>query len=295
MLRSPAAPAVFAAVVLALSGCATSGRNALAASDEGSPTLSPSEQNLRVMTYNIHAGREGVANVAKVIREANPDVVGLQEVDRFTTRLGSKGGDQLEELSKATGLPYTAYFKASNFYGGEYGLAILSRYPLEEAAQRGLPTENSERRTAGRAVVKAPGGEVMVYVTHLTNLPIRSKLRVQQARHILAWMAEDNRPRMLMGDFNDSVDSAPLETLKAKLTEAFGRAGRGPSHTYPFTVLPNIRLDYVFASSELTPTDVRVIHAKASDHYPIVADFKQTQPLVISTPPESAPAAGSSR
>lgn len=237
------------------------------------------------MTYNIHAGREGLSNVAAVIREVDPDVVGLQEVDRFTSRLGKKGGDQLAELSAATGLPYSAYFKASDFYGGEYGLAILSRYPISEAAQLGLPTEGFERRTAGRAVVRAPGGEVMIYVTHLTNLPIRSKLRVQQVRHILAWMERDDRPRMLMGDFNDAVDSAPLRTAKTRLTEVFGRVGRGPAHTYPFTVLPNIRLDYILASADLNPVDAYVVHAAASDHYPVVVTVEPVQTMAAQLQP----------
>lgn len=277
------------AVAVVLSGCATS-RSTTSLSAPSSATVA-SASTLRVMTYNIHMGREGLGNVAQVIRDANPDVVGLQEVDRFTTRLGRKDLDQLAQLSAETNLPYSAFFKASDAYGGDFGVAILSRYPIAEAAQKGLPTENAERRTAGRALVKTPGGEVMVYVTHLTNLPTRSKLRGQQARHILAWMAEDSRPKMLMGDFNDSADSAPVRAFKTKLTEAFGRAGRGPSYTFPFTFLPNARLDYVFASSELNPTSVHVVQAKgASDHYPIVADFQQVS--AIATPDASAPAAG---
>lgn len=241
------------------------------------------EGSLRVMTYNIHVGREGLSNVAKVIRDANPDVVGLQEVDRFTTRLGGKGSDQLAELSRLTGMPYSAYFKSSNFHGGEYGVAVLSHHPIAESAQLGLPTQNGERRTVGRALVKAPGGDVMVYVTHLTNLPSNQRLRVMQVRHILAWMAKDTVPHMLMGDFNDSVDSASIRTVKRKLVEVFATAGRGPSYTYPFTFLPNVRLDYVFASRDLTPTDVHVIHANASDHFPLVADFQQPAKAAVAT------------
>lgn len=278
-------------VAVVLSGCATSRSTAPLTAPSNAAVASSSTSTLRVMTYNIHMGREGLGNVAKVIRDANPDVVGLQEVDRFTTRLGRKDVDQLAQLSAETGLPYSAFFKASDAYGGDFGVAILSRYPIAEAAQKGLPTENAERRTAGRALVKAPGGDVMVYVTHLTNLPTRSKLRGQQARHILAWMAEDSRPKMLMGDFNDSADSTPVRAFKTKLTEAFGRAGRGPSYTFPFTFLPNARLDYVFASSELNPTDVHVVQAKgASDHYPIVADFQQAR--AVATSDDSAPSAG---
>lgn len=229
---------------------------------------------LRVMTFNIHMGREGLSNVARVIRDADPDVVGLQEVDRFTTRLGGKGTDQIADLAAQTGMPFFAFFKASDAYGGDFGLAILSKHPLEELSQLGLPTENNERRAVGRALVKAPAGDVMVYVTHLTNLPIRSRLRGHQARHILSWMATDSRPRVLMGDFNDSADSTPVRLMKTQLTEVFSKAGRGPAETFPFAVLPDLRLDYVFSSSELLPVNAHVVQELASDHYPVVADFE---------------------
>ena len=39
------------------------------------------ERSLRVMSYNIEYGHEGLDSVAAVIRDQHPDIVGLQEVD----------------------------------------------------------------------------------------------------------------------------------------------------------------------------------------------------------------------
>lgn len=263
MLRSALTLAVS---VLALSACATADKT---------HTALPStvSADLRVMTFNIQSGRKGLDKVAALINEAHPDVVALQEVDRFTARAG--GRDQLAELSERTGMKYSAFFKTTSFYGGDYGIAILSKYPLSDADQRGLPTELSEPRAVGRALIHTPDSELMVYVTHLSNLPTRSKLRVQQTKTITNWMASDAHARVLMGDFNDSEGSSPVKAVSNVMTEAFAKAGRGPSATFPFPIIPDARLDYVFASTELQATDAYVIRKVASDHYPMVADFSR--------------------
>src|SRR5690606_35287485 len=65
----------------------------------------------------------------QIIKDENPDLVSLQEVDKGTTRSG--GIDQTAELSARTGL--AGYFaKARVFQGGDYGVAILSKLPVEE-------------------------------------------------------------------------------------------------------------------------------------------------------------------
>ncbi|MFL5322126.1 MAG: endonuclease/exonuclease/phosphatase family protein [Myxococcaceae bacterium] len=258
---------IIAAAVLALSACSTTGINRL---QTEKMSVSPS---LRVMTFNIQSGRKGIDKVAALIREANPDVVALQEVDRFTARAGGK--DQLAALSELTGMAYSAFFKTTSFYGGDYGIAILSKYPLSDAEQRGLPTELSEPRAVGRALVHGPNGELNVYVTHLSNLPTRSLLRVQQTHTILNWMASDSHARVLMGDFNDGEGSGPVKAVGAVMPEAFAVAGHGPSATFPFPIIPDARLDYVFASAELHATDAHVIRKVASDHYPMVVEFAQ--------------------
>src|SRR5262245_46960621 len=65
---------MFLLLAAALVGCATAPAHA------GTP--------LRVMTFNIKSGLYGLPNVARVIREAQPDVVALQEVDVGARRSG---------------------------------------------------------------------------------------------------------------------------------------------------------------------------------------------------------------
>src|SRR5688572_3660564 len=82
---------------------------------------------LRVLTYNIHHGegtdaRFDLERLARIIREARPDLVALQEVDRRTRR--ASGVDQAAELGRLTGMN-VVFGKAMDHDGGEYGQAIL--------------------------------------------------------------------------------------------------------------------------------------------------------------------------
>ena len=84
---------------------------------------------LRVGTYNIQNGQNpGVAHdfsvLAQDILGAGLDIVGLQEVDKNTTRNG--GQDTMAILAQETGY-YSGYSRAIDLQGGEYGTGILSK------------------------------------------------------------------------------------------------------------------------------------------------------------------------
>src|SRR5213078_999523 len=90
------------------------------------------KQTLRVMTYNIHVGigmdkKLDLARVAGVIKAQHPDLVGLQEVDRGVMR--TQRLDEIVELAKLTRMDYAFAFNL-NYQGGQYGVAILSRFTI---------------------------------------------------------------------------------------------------------------------------------------------------------------------
>ena len=91
---------------------------------------------LRTMTYNTYSGRNaGIEAIADAIRRNNPDLVALQEVERFTEL---NPGDTPAILAEMTGLKYHAFIHALDIRsGGDYGNVILSKYPsLEERSFR---------------------------------------------------------------------------------------------------------------------------------------------------------------
>jgi endonuclease/exonuclease/phosphatase family metal-dependent hydrolase len=233
----------------------------------------PVAERLRVMSFNIQSAAHGVDQVAGLIKEEAPDVVALQEVDLGTTR--AKGTDQTEAIAAVAGFPHHLFFKATRLLGGEYGIALLSRYPIRYSRQLALPTPPGvEPRTVAQVILDVNGSEVSVYLTHLSNLARRSELRLIQASFIARMMQDDHRPKMLLGDFNDEPDAPALLLLKHKLTDVLATRGHGSEVTYPMPLfLSDIRLDYVMSSSELSPKDAFVVRKVASDHFPLVADF----------------------
>lgn len=286
-LRTRHLPFLSVALFPLLVGCATA--HIASASTDEHVAHDHVEGDLRVMTFNIQSARHGIDAVASVIRTAAPDIVALQEVDRGTTR--APGLDQAEALGERAGLAHRAYFRATSLLGGDYGVALLSRFPIVEAHHYRLPTPPGlEPRTVAHAILDVGDHQVSVYVTHLTNLPRRSAVRVIEARAISRLMSFDQRPKVVMGDFNDGPDSPAVLALTRQVRDVFDRAGVGPAETYPLPVLPDLRLDYVFASKDLEPRRAFVLRKLASDHYPLVADFRLPLPKVEFATSRSEPA-----
>lgn len=230
---------------------------------------------LRVMTFNIQSGVRGLDGVAEVIRAAHPDIVALQEVDRGSRR--ARGLDQAAVLAERTGLPHHAYFRTTELHGGAYGIALLSRFPLEAVVQYPLPVpRGAEPRTVAHVLMQVAGREVSVYVTHLIRRPFNGGARMRQSALIAGMLERDPRPKLLMGDLNDDPDSLPVRLLRRGLTDVAAVNGQGSEGTYPLPLpfSPALRIDYVLACDAFVPLRSTVLHVEASDHYPVIADVR---------------------
>ena len=91
-------------LLVALGSAAFPGAEGLEGQDPGPGAAA---DTIRILAYNIHhgAGMDGILDlrrVAALIRELDPDLVALQEIDSATTRTG--GVDQAAELGRLTGL-----------------------------------------------------------------------------------------------------------------------------------------------------------------------------------------------
>lgn len=269
----PTARLLTAAFFAASLACASAPKSGVSAVEVSAAESSREPCDLRVMTFNIQSAQRGLDGVAEAIRSASPDIVALQEVDVGSTR--AQGLNQVAELAARTGLRHQAHFRTTDLYGGAYGVALLSRFPLVSQAQHPLPVpRGAEPRALGHVVLDVDGREVSVYSTHLTRRPFNGAVRKQQSVTILKLLAQDARPKLLMGDLNDDPDSIPVRLLRRELTDAFASTGQGPSGTYPMPLfLPTLRIDYVLADNAFAPRASRVLRVGASDHYPVVADL----------------------
>ncbi|WP_245247208.1 MULTISPECIES: endonuclease/exonuclease/phosphatase family protein [unclassified Paenibacillus] len=233
------------------------------------------------MTFNMHHGQgmDGKVNlnrIAEVIEESEADLVGLNEVDRcYSKRSGFM--DQLSWL--ADRLHMNACFAASltlsakgNIRAGQYGNALLSRFPVISLEQHVLGNVRSglrEARVLLETIVQIHGHHIKLYVTHLSLNPIAHR---QQVDFIVKTIMHDKQPVILMGDMNMRSGSKGWQKITKVLHDTCRLQYSYPCYTFP-SIRPTIQLDYIFASKHFQITTAKVFKKKtiASDHLPLEA------------------------
>ncbi|MGQ0813750.1 MAG: endonuclease/exonuclease/phosphatase family protein [Gemmatimonadota bacterium] len=234
---------------------------------------------LRVLSYNIHAGKDAqqqpnIARVVAVIDSVAADIVLLQEVDRRTSRAG--GADHLAELEQLTGM-HAAFGKSLAYQGGEYGIALLSRWPIDSVTVVPLkvepPQERSgvrhEPRVALHVVIRAPFGPLHVVNTHI-DAGAQGTFRKQEMVGLLARIrraAPAEQPLIFGGDLNARPNTDEIAAVSLALTDAFTACGVGSGETFP-AARPDRRIDYVFFRRARC-LHARVPETEASDHRPL--------------------------
>jgi endonuclease/exonuclease/phosphatase family metal-dependent hydrolase len=237
---------------------------------------------LRLLVYNIHAGKDaaGIDNlerVAALVRSTRADVALLQEVDRGTRRSGRV--DQPAVLAARTGFS-VAFGKTLDYDGGEYGIAVLSRWPIQDDTLIRLPVEppqlrsgpSYEPRGAQRVVVRAPGADLTIVNAHI-DASREDHYRRQEIRTVLA-IARGTGPIVVGGDFNSTPESAvQSDARQGGLRDAWPTCGAGDGLTYPARA-PVRRIDYVYLTGTATCSHAEVLESEASDHRPLLVTVR---------------------
>ncbi len=217
------------------------------------PELQPGEapvgeiDTLRVGSYNIHILTEASNNpatIANVIRNSEAVVVGLQEVDNNTGRNGSTL-HQAKAIAEELGWNWK-YSKAISLGSGEYGNAIISKYPIESYKTVNL-TSGAEQRVMGHAVINVGGKKINFLNTHLEQ---SDPTRATQINEIAAYgKSLDNF--ILTGDFNTSA---------ANLTPIGGQiamdSGIDNILTKNFTLKKGTKVENSYSDHKMVYTDV---------------------------------------
>ena len=248
---------------------------------------------------------EATYNTGRVVAEVRPDVLITVEVENRPTL--KRFNKQVLDAQFNFSYPYFMVIDGNDDRGIDLG--ILSRYPIVEIRSHvDDPGPNGEtifsRDCPEFDLLLATGERLVVVPNHLKskrngnddNSQERRRLQAERAHTIALEALARSSFVILGGDFNDTPDSAPLESLFA---DGFEDVISHPSYptdrpgTYQ-TGLASHKLDYLIMSPELlgqlqntgierrgsyhpatwAPFDtVTKASEEASDHHLVWADF----------------------
>lgn len=238
---------------------------------------------LRVATYNIHKGVQGIGparrleihNIGHAVEQLDADVVCLQEVRKLHRR-EERYFTRWPELPQAEFLApegYAAVYQTNaTTRHGEHGNALLSRWPVVSHGHEDMSDHRFEQRGLLHVQVRIARRDVHVIVLHL-GLIAASRLRqIEQLGRYIEREIPARAPIIVAGDLNDwGGKLRPAMNVIGLRDFAEARAATYPSR------LPLAQLDYVYARG-LKPTGVQIprggVWGKMSDHLPLIATFR---------------------
>ena len=228
--------------------------------------------SLKILSYNIKHGRgmDGrvdLKRTAEVIRSFSPDLVTLQEVDKNCTRSGSI--DLAQELGAMLDME-GRFGKFMDFQGGEYGMAVLSKFPILGHRTHILP-KGAEPRCALEVRVNSgkDWGEIHLFGIH--HDWTRENLRVSQCKALLKKIGKETGPVILAGDFNADRKSQSVRLL---VDSGFEILTNDQTNTFP-SDKPRVEIDFIMGKGlPLGRFTHKVVAEKiASDHRPVLVEL----------------------
>jgi len=220
----------------------------------------------RVATWNIRAARSASLDaIARELQAMHADVIALQEVDVGTRRSGFV--DEPAVLATALGFHY-AFAASIRWDVGDYGLAVLSRWPLTSIRRHRLDSATAaEPRIVLEATVCASGRPLILFNHHADGRASSREAGFAALRRIVDTYL--GRRILVLGDFNARPDAAGVRGLIDAGLVDLGAARNVNS-------AKNGRIDYLLADRQLAGVTLpaRVWPTDKSDHNAVLADFE---------------------
>jgi endonuclease/exonuclease/phosphatase family metal-dependent hydrolase len=247
---------------------------------EGIPPKS-SPNRLRLVTYNIHKGRGldrrvRIERIARILREINADVVALQEVLSVE---GRKPEDhQARYLAEALGFHYQIG-ENRKLRGGAYGNVTLSRFPILLSCNYDITQHGREERGCLRTDIKTASGRILhIYNLHLGTAYTERRYQAHRlVGHEILKGQDKKEGRIILGDFNEWIAGLATRLFHSHFQCVHLLPVFGKPRSYP-GILPFMHLDHIYYDGRLElekvamPRSLRTVIA--SDHLPIIADFR---------------------
>jgi endonuclease/exonuclease/phosphatase (EEP) superfamily protein YafD len=234
------------------------------ASSAGTASAAADGPHLRVMTSNLLVGGADAAAVTRLVTRYRIDVLAVQE-------LTEDGERALEVAGIGALLPH----RLTNSEPGAAGTGLYTRLEVRDWSAHKLAASGFVQTAATLAV---PGAAPVLVESVHPCAPVdpgrdtvwRSDLADQRAA------TPDGPVRILLGDFNATLDHAALRRLLAGgYRDAAAVVGAGLVPTWPNDgrLVPGVTLDHVLADRRVGVRAVSVHDVARSDHRAVVADL----------------------
>ena len=241
------------------------------------PSVRADRHDLSAMTWNLQFGSRTPAEAASQLRGVDVDLIALEELEPDV----SAAIDRDPEI--AARYPY----RAMSPRAGADGLAVLSRYPIEQVVRSDGPPTLA-------LVANTPRGPIHVIVAHPTHGEIdkasRFRLPVDfdPADRYAAIAAlrtridpdiADRFRLLVLGDFNTAPSEAENGPLTRGLRDTHVEVGQGPGWTWRpsrFAFLPFafVRIDRQLTAGAIFPASTSVDCSLPGDHCRLFGDYE---------------------
>lgn len=258
------------------------------------------KRELKLMTFNIAHGRglslyqgfsstkgifKNLDRIAKVVREEEPDLVALQEIDA-----SSHWNDHinlLDYLQSATDYPFSVHGIHNRRDGKKplaYGNAFLSKHPVKNWKVEPFGSKRLGEKGFLEACFIFEDREIDVINLHLDFRSRQTRLRqvdqLLSSIHQRSLADPYHLPPIICGDFNTSSRSSrdALHQLIARSAneedyEYYPKRERTfPSH------FPSRGLDFILIAAPFEVVQTEVIRCFASDHLPVMSTISAPLP-----------------
>lgn len=257
-------------------------------------------ETFSVLSYNVQVfnsfGRKNNIKSQKLISWVENDASDIKCLQEFYHIPQHKTFNTLQTIGKNH--QYHTYFQCAltDKKGGQFGLAIFSRYPIINKGE--IDLRDKSHNDAIFADVVMGNDTLRIYNIHLQSMKINQQrmtntdkwkenaidlaqrlskgfaARAKQIDYVMTHIEKSPYPVIVCGDLNDVPYSYTYFSLRKKLLNAFEESGRGFGFTLNNLIL-YVRIDNQFHSESIKSTDYKTLDkVKYSDHFPIKVRYK---------------------
>lgn len=225
---------------------------------------------LRVLSLNVLQGKARTDRISQIIREQEVDIVIFSE-SRY------KSGIDVAERMMKENIELKHHAEGAE-------VSIISRFPLQDIELVDIPSRYNRQLVVAK--VETPVGRVQVVGVHWTipqflgdfkkvfaRVAAEDKNRFEQCTLTLDQVGQFAGPTIAAGDFNTPPMHGFYRRMSKVMNDAWVKSGSGFAQTYRADK-PITRIDYLWYTDELLPTDCRTIPVEGSDHHALMTTLR---------------------